>query len=97
MPKRWKGTKNNPLMFQMEKAHLSKSDIVQVLRCELNTLNKHLDNPSLIPLGRIITLAGLFGMSTEELVYLLLRNKQQVSINCKWYIEEIRDKYKDDK
>ena len=95
MAKRWQGNKQNPLIFHMEKANLSKSDLVQVLRIEANTLNKHLDNPSLIPLGRIITLAGLFGLSPEELVYLLLRNKRNVCLSGKWYIEGIRSKYED--
>ena len=52
---------------------------------------------NVIPFGKIITLAGLFGLSVEELVYILIRNKAQVvtnSTNGTWYIESIRDKHK---
>jgi len=48
-----------------------------------------------IRLDHLIVLAGLFGMSCEELVFILLRNKKSVSKEGKWYIEGIRSKYED--
>lgn len=82
----------------MSKAQLTKGDLSKVLGISLNTLNTWIKAPTMIKLKDIITLSGLFGISCEELVYILTRNKPQVKTkNVKsgvFYIDNIRSKHK---
>ena len=85
----------HPIIFQMNKAHLTKQDLCKALNVELNTLNAFIKRPGLIRLEYIILLSGLFGLAPEELLYIIIRNKYSFTVKGKWYIEEIRDRYKD--
>ncbi len=95
MAKRWISQYKHPIIAQMLKSKLGKSDVTNALQVDRSTFDSWLANFLLIPLPKLLVLAGLFGISIEELVYLLFRNKQTVSKEGKWYIEEIRDRYKD--
>lgn len=92
---RYKNDTKNPIIYQMNVRGLSKQNLCLVLSCSLNTLQTYIKKPSLMRFNDIILLSGMFGMPPEELVYILTRNKPLLSVNGKWYIEEIRDKYKD--
>ena len=90
--------KYSPILWQMNKVNLTKQDISRIIHVELNTLNVYISNPLMIPLKHILTMSGLFGMSPEELVYILLRNKPQLigqdNKTGSWYIEDIRERNK---
>lgn len=97
MAKLYKPTKNTPILWQAAKVGLTKNELCRTLGVSLNTLNTWIVSPEIMQLKHIYVMAGLFGLSVEELVYILVRNKAQVktkSLNGKWYIESIRDKYK---
>ncbi len=91
----YQSNERHPIIFQMNKAHLTKQDICKHLNIELNTLNAFIKRPGLIRLEYIIQLSGLFGLAPEELMYMIVRNKYSFTLKGKWYIEEIRYKYKD--
>ena len=96
----YRAKENNPIVFQGKKAGLSRTDIARALNVSNLTLREWINNPYLIRFGDLLTLAGLFGMSIEELVYILVRNKPNVDARLskqkegKWYIESIREKHK---
>jgi transcriptional regulator with XRE-family HTH domain len=96
----YRAKENNPIVFRGKKAGLSRTDIARALNVSNLTLREWIHNPYLIRFGDLLTLAGLFSMSVEELVYILVRNKPNVDArlskekNGKWYIESIREKHK---
>lgn len=97
MAKYYKNNKLSPILWQASKAGIVKADLCKALGISLDTLNKWIKSPYMIQLKYIVVMAGLFGLSCEELVYMLLRNKPQMKTNShngKWYIETIRDKHK---
>lgn len=77
----------------MRLANLTKQDLCRLVCIELNTLNGWIERPGLIPFSKILVMSGLFGMPPEEFVYILLRNKPQISKEGKWYVEELRQKH----
>ena len=95
MAKRWISQYKHPIIAQMIKCKLGKSDVTNALQVDRSTFDSWLANYLLIPLPKLLVLSGLFGLPIEELIYLLFRNKPSLSKEGKWYIEEIRDKYKD--
>ena len=96
MAKAWINDKQHPIMWQARRVNISKSDLCNALSISLPSLQDYLKHPRLIRLEHIMVMAGLFGLSCEELVYIILRNKPQLNQSGKWYIEEIRNKHKED-
>ncbi|MES3018167.1 MAG: hypothetical protein V4721_10320 [Bacteroidota bacterium] len=74
----------------MKRAGLVKSDLCRLCHVTEPTMMKWINDPSIIPLGKVIVMAGLFGIPAEELFYCLLRNKPQIPKSGKWYLEDIR-------
>ena len=78
----------------MDKANLKREDLCQALRVEANTLKNYIYNPFMIKLDHLIILAGLFGVPVEELVYILVRYKKQITKEGSSYIGSLIDKHK---
>jgi hypothetical protein len=93
-----KNDKLNPILWQCHKANLTQDALCKALGISKVTLRVWIKNPFCIQLKHIQVMAGIFGLSCEELVYILIRNKPQLitkgSTHGKWYIESIRDKHK---
>jgi hypothetical protein len=87
--------RHNPLVLLANKSNLTKSNIYRALRVEANTYNTYIANPLIMPLKSIVILSGLFGISVEELVYLLIRNKPILHKEHKAYIGSLIDKHKE--
>lgn len=94
MPKYYESTIFDPILFQMGKNALSKTDLCLILNVSLPTLQKWIRKPGLIPLDKINCLAGSFGMYPEELVCILNRNKPQLNKELVWYMEGIKQRVK---
>jgi phage gp36-like protein len=92
---RKKTEKNNPLVALAHRNKLSKQDIYKALHITASTYQSYIMNPYIMPLHRLIPLSGLFGISVEELVYLLIRNKPILHKEHKAYIGSLIDKHKD--
>lgn len=90
--------KQSPILYQMNKCNFTRIDIYRILHVEANTFKAYINNPLMIPLKHIITMAGLFGLSPEELIYIILRNKPQPigqdNKHASWYLENIKEKNK---
>lgn len=90
MAKYYESTIFDPILYQMGKNSLSKSDLCTILGVCLPTLQKWIRQPGLIPLDKINCLAGSFGMYPEELVCILNRNKPQLNKDLVWYMEKVK-------
>jgi lambda repressor-like predicted transcriptional regulator len=88
----------SPILWQAHKAGITKGDLCRTLGISLNTLKTWLNNPSIMQLKHLYVMAGMFGISIEELVYIIARNKPQIETKTcdhgKWYIESIRERNK---
>lgn len=92
MAKYYVSTTNNPIIFHLKRCKIGKTALCRILETTEPTLNVWIDNPLKMPLCKIISMAGLFGVPCEEFVYILLRNKPQLNKDGKWYLEEIRSR-----
>lgn len=90
----------NPILYQLSINNLKKSDLCRIIGVSAPTIQSWIDHPETMQLKHIISLAGLFQISVEELVYLMLRNKPKLknkkNKSGSWYIDAIREKHKDD-
>ncbi len=98
MAKYSKNNKLNPIVWQCKKANITKDTLCKALGISQVTLRGWINNPNIMQLKHLYVMAGLFGLSCEELVYILVRNKPQLKTDSVdhgvFYIESIRDKYK---
>lgn len=83
---------NNPIVSQMKKNRLQKSDICRLLDITQATVNNYINDPGLIRLRDLYLLSGIFGLNILELVFLLERNKPKIKKADKWYIDEFSRK-----
>ena len=98
MAKYYKVSRNSPILYHLSKMNLRKSDLIKHLNSTEPTVNSWIQRPLLIPLEKLVCMAGLFGIPVEELVYCLLRYKPTLSRKDKfgkWYIEDIRERNKE--
>ncbi len=65
------------------------------LNVTTKTMNTYIKSPYMMTLRHLLCLSGLFKMSVEELVFNLVRCRQQSNEVGKWYLDEFRDRYKD--
>ena len=93
----YKATKYNVILHYMKVCNLSKADLCRRMKVSIPTLNCWLNDFTIMRLSDILNLCGILPISPEELIYCLTRTKHQVKHKGdKWYIEEIRNKHKDD-
>lgn len=90
MSKYYVSTKFNPILFNINKHKLSKIAVVKMLGTTKDTFDSWIENPFNMRLEHIVKLAGLFNMTAEELIYLLIRNKPQLTQKDRWYLESIK-------
>ena len=74
---------------------MTKGDIYKILNITANTYNSYIENPYIMPLRRLIQLSGLFGLSPEQLLYLLLRNQAVHTKESLVHLGDLLDKHKD--
>jgi len=96
MAKYYVSKRLNPILFHAQRLGYSKQDICNHLGCEGKTLDKWIANPSNITFKHLIIFSGLYGIPLEEFVWLLSRNKANVSESGKWFLEEIRERNKEE-
>lgn len=88
----------HPIEYHLQKHNLTKRNLAAALGVSYISVLGYVKNPMLLSLRQILIISGLFGLSAEEFVYLLLRHKCKVesqhSDHGKWHIQEIRDKHK---
>ena len=92
MAKHYVSIKNSPIIYNLKGLNLTKTDLCKHLNIGGQTLNDYIEKPSTMRLETITIMAGLFGMTVERLVYLLLRNKPTLNKRDKfgkWYLESI--------
>lgn len=98
MAKYFKNNKYNPILWQADKAGITKDNLCVHLGISRVTLNKWIADPSIMQLKHITIMSGMFGLSCEEFVYILIRNKAQVKTDTVksgvFYIDNIRSKHK---
>ncbi len=91
MSKVYVPTSRHPLEYIPKQLNLSKLDICRALNIALETWQGYIRDHSVMPLKSLYILCGLFGITAEELVYLLRRMKPKDA--DKWFIESIRQKH----
>jgi hypothetical protein len=96
MSKYYVNKRINPILFHAQRLGYSKGDLCNVLCCTCKTLDSWIANPSEISLKRIILLSGLFGLPVEEFTWLLTHNKANISESGKWFLEDIRERNKEE-
>jgi len=79
----------NAIIYYMNKCKLNKSDLCRALNITYITLNKWIENPHNMKVSDIITMCGLFGISPECLLYLLIRNKPKLKKEHVKYVDNI--------
>lgn len=94
MAKRYQSNERHPIIKLMLKADLGKQNICKALNLDRTSFDTYLNRPLMFRLEHLVMMAGLFGISTEEIVYRVLRNNNKVNATSKWYIEEIRERNK---
>lgn len=98
MTKYSKNNKLNPIVWQCKKANITKDTLCKSLGISQVTLRSWIVNPNIMQLKHITIMSGLFGLSCEELVYILIRNKPQLKTDGSnhgvFYIDNIRSKHK---
>lgn len=87
MAKLYVSKKFNPILYNLERCKLTKNDLCKMLGISRLTLKAYIENPDKITLTQLYVMSGMFGISPESLIYLLIRNKPQVKESDKWYIE----------
>lgn len=90
MAKYYKINKYSAILYYLGKNNYTKADLCRFLGISQITLNTWIEDPYMINLRQLSRMAGLFGLSIEELVYCLLRNKPQVNKAGDWYLEDMR-------
>jgi len=85
----------HPIIVLMQRNNMTRQDLCQALHISQNTLHSYLVDPNIMQLKMVYCLAGLFNVPIETLVYMLIRNKPNINKNDKWYLEDIKSKYKD--
>lgn len=95
MPKYYAGGAYHPILFNLKRCNLGKTDLCKAINVTDDTLKGWINNPFMIPMGKVVMMAGLFGVPAEELFYCLIRNKPQLPKSGKWYLEEIKLKLKE--
>jgi len=89
-----KGT-HHPIIFQMTKNNIAKIDVCKALGVCKATLDSYIKDYRLIRVKDLLTLSGLFGLSIEEFVYILVRHKPMVKKSDKKYLFDIRERSED--
>lgn len=88
----------NTIKWNAKRLNLRLRDIYKALHISDKTLSIYIENPHTMQIKHLLVMAGLFGMSPEELLYLLLRNKPQVkgqdNKHGVYYLEDIRERNK---
>ena len=93
MAKYYKGDKLSPIIYQLNKSNLTKSDLYNFLGISYQTLNRWIVDPGIIPVRQLSLMAGMFGMYPEKLLMLLIRNKpQETKESKKWFEDNIISK-----
>lgn len=77
MAKYLHNTEHSPIRYLCKRNNLSLTDVCRVLGIAEVTMQVYIKKPFTIRLQDICTMAGLFGISVLELVYLLSVNKPQ--------------------
>ncbi len=93
MAGRVKTNERQPLEWLIYSRGYNKQNICAALSISYMTMESYINNPFIMPLHRIVTLSGLFGITPPQLVDLLLHNKpgtkkDMVKVNerlSKWY------------
>lgn len=69
------------------------SMLSKALNISRPTTYKLIENPFLMTLQQLYTMAGLFGITVEEFVYCLSRNKPKIKTReDRWYLSDSKDK-----
>jgi hypothetical protein len=92
----------SPILHYAKKNGYTKLSLCRLLGISRPTLERFIKYPYTLRLHELMLLGGLFGLPVEELVYIILRNKPQIKkrgVTAKGvsYLEEIRNKHKEDK
>lgn len=84
----------HPILRQCKIKNLNVVDLANLMDLSTVSLYTYIKDPFKLNLRQLTLMAGIFGLSPEEFIYILLRNKPSVNDKGKWYIEDIRNKHK---
>ena len=79
------------LTFVLFHSNMSIKQVCQYLGVATTTWQNYLKDYENITFGSLVKLSGLMGISPEEFMYRLIRNKQnKLTERDKWYLDNIR-------
>lgn len=85
MAKYYSAKSQTPIIYYLRINNLTKIALCRLLHCTHNRLDHYIEDYTIIPLKHIILMAGLFNISPEQLVYLLIRTKETLQEKDKGY------------
>ena len=86
----------HPILFQMKRNNIAKIDVCKALNVCKGTLESYIKDYRLIRVKDLLTLSGLFGLSVEEFVYILVRHKPMINKKeDRLFLTAIRERNKD--
>ncbi len=95
MVKYYKNNNNNPIVSQLKKNRLQKSDLCRLLNCSQATINNYIHDPGLIRFRDMHLMASVFNLGILQFVDLINRNKPAVTKADKWFIESVVSRNKE--
>ena len=88
MAKVYSCNKYSPIIANLHKCNIKKLALCRLLNMSEPRLNRLIADPSHLTVTHIHLMSGMFGMPSEALFYLLVRNKPSLKKGDRWYLDE---------